>query len=66
MLKFASKLKTKNIDKETRDLDFDPEKIEATQRMSNGDSGAKFASVIYIVTRNKVLDFAPGNQSTIG
>jgi hypothetical protein len=43
-------------------MNFDREKIKATQQMSGGDSGIEFASVIYIETQNKVLDFAPGNQ----
>jgi hypothetical protein len=36
-------IEIENIDEETQNLDFDPEKIKATQWMSNGDFGAKFA-----------------------
>jgi hypothetical protein len=40
---FASELKIENIDKEIKNLDFDPEEVGVTQQMSDGDSGAKFA-----------------------
>jgi hypothetical protein len=42
---FASELEIENIDKEIQNLDFDPEKIEVTQRMSDEDFKAEIALV---------------------